>query len=84
MRTTQNSLKQQDISTKTMLKKKITTAPNIQNTPLVLIFCLDKRKQDNSIFRQNYIFAPIGKISGFTPIFYVKIALKPILIGNLK
>jgi len=37
MRTMQYSLEQPDISAKTMRKKKITTALNIQNTPIMLI-----------------------------------------------
>jgi hypothetical protein len=38
------------------------------------LFCRAKRKQNNYIFCKNDIFVSIGKISGFAPIFDVKIS----------
>jgi len=49
MRTMQHSLKQPDISAKIMRKKKITTSPDIQNTPLVPILA----KINNNVQKHN-------------------------------
>lgn len=55
----------------------------IKDTVLLYLGILHaERKQNNSIFCKNDTFVTIGKISGFTPIFDVKIAnflIKPYL-----